>query len=317
MKKFLITVDTEGDNLWNYHSGDTITTKNALYLPRFQQLCERFHFIPTYLTNYEMAVDPFYREFALDRLQQKKCEIGMHLHAWNSPPLASLGGSPGLGNSYLIEYPLSVMRDKILRLTEELETAFQQKMTVHRAGRWATNQAYFDLLVQAGYRVDCSVTPHVSWQNTPGFTQGSQGSDYSASPEEPYWIECNEGKDKLLEIPVTIRRCHYAAQEKRRGLQGALSNLKHSLQGKVLWFRPTLYNRKELLHLLKSVASSSSDYMMFMIHSSELMPGGSPTFQHEDEIDRLYDILEEVFACASLSFAGSSLESYAKNMQKG
>ncbi len=61
---FLITIDTEGDNLWQKH--DSITTENARYLPRFQQLCEKYGFKPVYLTNYEMAIDPFYIEFARD-----------------------------------------------------------------------------------------------------------------------------------------------------------------------------------------------------------------------------------------------------------
>jgi hypothetical protein len=54
---FLITIDTEGDNLWQ--KNDSITTENAKYLPRFQAVCEKYGFKPVYLTNYEMAIDPF------------------------------------------------------------------------------------------------------------------------------------------------------------------------------------------------------------------------------------------------------------------
>ncbi|KUQ83408.1 hypothetical protein AWI27_16640 [Enterobacter hormaechei subsp. steigerwaltii] len=58
MKKpaFIITIDTEGDNLWQNHR--VIKTENARYLARFQALCERFGFKPVWLTNYEMAVEP-------------------------------------------------------------------------------------------------------------------------------------------------------------------------------------------------------------------------------------------------------------------
>lgn len=35
---FLITIDTEGDNLWQNH--DRIATENTRFLPRFQALCE-------------------------------------------------------------------------------------------------------------------------------------------------------------------------------------------------------------------------------------------------------------------------------------
>src|SRR5512144_2975448 len=46
---FLITIDTEGDNLWSRPR--EITTGNARYLPRFQALCEKYGLKPTYLTN--------------------------------------------------------------------------------------------------------------------------------------------------------------------------------------------------------------------------------------------------------------------------
>lgn len=32
MKYFIITVDTEGNNLWTYKKGDKITTNNAKYI---------------------------------------------------------------------------------------------------------------------------------------------------------------------------------------------------------------------------------------------------------------------------------------------
>ena len=63
MKKFLISIDTEGDNLWKWQVGDIVTTENAKYLPRFQSLCEKYGFKPTYLTNYEMAMDSFFIEY--------------------------------------------------------------------------------------------------------------------------------------------------------------------------------------------------------------------------------------------------------------
>ena len=85
---FLITVDAEGDNLWT--KPRSVTTHNAKYIPRFQTLCEKFGLKPTYLTNWEMAACPAFVEFARDALARGACEIGMHLHAWNSPPIVPL-----------------------------------------------------------------------------------------------------------------------------------------------------------------------------------------------------------------------------------
>ena len=58
LPSFLITIDTEGDNLWARRK--VITTKNSLFLHRFQARCESFGLGPTYLTNYEMASCPIF-----------------------------------------------------------------------------------------------------------------------------------------------------------------------------------------------------------------------------------------------------------------
>lgn len=134
---FIITIDTEGDNLWQNH--DRITTENARYLPRFQQLCEKYGFKPVYLTNYEMASDPVYVEFAQDVIARGCGEVGMHLHAWNSPPEIPLTDNDWANKPYLIEYPAEVIQQKVDYMTHLLEDTFQTKMVSHRAGRWAMN----------------------------------------------------------------------------------------------------------------------------------------------------------------------------------
>src|SRR5256885_12691180 len=98
---FIITFDTEGDNLWSQPR--VITTHNARFLPRFQSLCERFGFRPVYLTNYEMAICDVFVEFGRDVIARRAGEIGMHLHAWNSPPLVPLTDDDLRHQPYLID----------------------------------------------------------------------------------------------------------------------------------------------------------------------------------------------------------------------
>jgi len=86
---FLITIDTEGDNLWA--KTRSISTRNSQSLYRFQALCERYQFQPTYLTNYEMAICPVFQEFGRDILKRQVGEIGMHLHAWRVLPVKKAG----------------------------------------------------------------------------------------------------------------------------------------------------------------------------------------------------------------------------------
>src|SRR5215813_6689676 len=122
----LVTVDVEDDDLWS--RSRTVTTRNARFLPRFQSLCEAHGLNPTYLTNFEMARCPDFQEFGRDVIRRGRGEIGMHLHAWNSPPLTPLTPDDCQYQPYLVEYPGHIVRQKITFLTELLEDTFGVKM---------------------------------------------------------------------------------------------------------------------------------------------------------------------------------------------
>ena len=309
---FLITIDTEGDNLWRNRTGQ-VTTKNAGYLARFQQLCEKYAFKPTWLTNYEMAVDPIYQEFARDVIARRQGEVGMHLHAWNSPPDYKLTDDDWHFQPYLIEYPVEEMRKKIAYMTQLLEETFQTKMVSHRAGRWAFNEHYANLLIEFGYKVDCSVTPRVNWQFSPGAPQGKGGSNYTHFPEHAYFLNAEdisrEGDSPLLEVPMTI-------QYKHSGLMNSLKQGYDRLRGKqrspsVHWLRPAGGNVQQMIGVAEKTLAAGTDYVEFMLHSSEFMPDGSPTFKNEADIDRLYSDLEQLFIWLQSRTTGMTLAEYA------
>ncbi|MCP9757724.1 deacetylase [Aquitalea sp. S1-19] len=295
MKKipFLITIDTEGDNLWG--DAPVITTKNAHYLPRFQELCEQYNFKPSYLTNYEMAIDPTYQVFAKNVISRNTGEVGMHLHAWNSPPLSPLIGGDPAGKAYLIEFPEAVIREKAEYMTSLLEDTFGVKMLSHRAGRWAFDTRYARILRELGYRVDCSVTPHVDWRQTRGAISG--GTNYSAFQENAYFMDSDDiskpGDSSLLQVPMSITRKYPAWVD---ALKGGI----HTLRGKqkspsLQWLRPRGGNAKGMIAAAEFALKSRKTHVEFMLHSSEFMPGGSPTFKDEEAIEQLYVDLETLF----------------------
>jgi len=309
---FLITIDTEGDNLWRNRSGH-ITTKNAGYLSRFQELCEKYTFKPTWLTNYEMAIDPIYIDFARDVIARGQGEVGMHLHAWNSPPAYELTDNDWQHQPYLIEYPHEEMRKKVSFMTELLEKTFSTKMLSHRAGRWAFDEYYAQLLIEHGYQVDCSVTPGVNWQFSPGAPQGKGGSNYTHFPRSAYYLDANDisrpGKSSLLEVPMSI-------QYKHSGLMNAVKQGYDRLRGKrrspsVHWLRPTGGNVEQMTGVAQKTLAGGADYVEFMLHSSEFMPDGSPTFKTAADIDRLYDDLEQLFIWLQSRTQGMTLAEYA------
>ncbi len=304
---FLITIDTEGDDLWARPR--EITAANLAFLPRFQSLCERYGFKPTYLTNWEAAVDPGYQAFARDLLARDRCEVGLHIHAWNSPPIAPLTDDDLYHQPYLTEYPAQVLRDKVRFMTDLLEETFGRKMRSHRGGRWAFDPVYAGALAQNGYTVDCSVTPNVSWRRVPGAPNGSGGPDFSQSPEAPYYVPLQlsdtvQGQ-RLLEVPMTILKRRRTPPE--RWLRKTLGKQ----IDRVLWMRPNGRNLPQLLEVAESVIAERRDYLEFTLHSSEFMAGGSPTFRTEQDIERLYEHLETLFARLQPNFVGQTLTAFA------
>ena len=158
-KYFIITVDTECDNQWDTNAKQE--TKNALFIPRFQELCEKYNFFPVYLIDYEMAQNTFLQSYLSKKRMEDKCEIGMHLHSWNTPPF-SIEDQSSTSRPYLIEYSNDLMKKKIDSLHETLVKAFGDTIVSHRAGRWAVDQDYLSILSDKGYLIDCSITPHVN-----------------------------------------------------------------------------------------------------------------------------------------------------------
>lgn len=295
---FIVTVDAEGDDIWARRRA--VTTHNARFLPRFQSLCERYDYRPVYLANYEMVMSDEFVEFARDVLGRREGEVGMHLHAWNSPPLIPLTDDDCHHHPYLFEYPDEVMREKIKVMTVLLEERFGQPVLSHRAGRLGLDGRYAAMLLEAGYRIDCSVTPGVDWSTTPGAPGGAGGPDYSAFPKEPYFFSPRDiatpARAGLLEVPVTIEtgRLFRSAPWAYRVpfMHGVINRLSPMHN----WVSPGENDLAGMRRAARAARATGGSCILFHVHSSELMPGGSPTFRSASAIERLYENLEILFA---------------------
>jgi hypothetical protein len=316
---FIVTVDTEGDNLWA--KPRAITTRNAAYLPRFQRLCEKYRFKPVYLTNYEMAISDVFVDFARDAVSRGACEVGMHLHAWNSPPIEPLTSDDLLHQPYLIEYPDRIMRDKIRAMTRLLEDRFDRKMVSHRAGRWAFDARYAGMLLDEGYLVDCSVTPGVDWRANPGAPGGKGGSDYASFDPNPHFLGGLDAAavpvKALLEVPMTVmpgRLYRWLPWLYRiRGLRRAAGRISPAQR----WLCPVPLlekrNEEAMLRLARQARQASPTHLEFMLHSSDLMPGGSPNSGSAQDVERLYACLEALFGELSTWCRGMTLAEFREH----
>jgi hypothetical protein len=299
MKYFIITVDTEGDDLWNWDEDQTITTNNAECLERFQNLCEQYNFPPVYLINYEMALSEILVQI-LNAHPKDKFEIGMHLHAWNSPPTYTLNKMYS-GNPYITEYPVEVIREKHIQLRNLIEERFHTSPISYRAGRWATNNDLFSVISELGFLVDCSVTPQLTHAHLPGSSVPG-GCDYTKSPIKPYMIT-----DTLMEVPMTTRH--------HKTIKGnSLKNrIRNTIKGRTLWMRPAVQTYSEMVELAERSEREGVDYIEFMIHSSELLAAGSPYCKTDTDVENFYKKIKQMFEWVKANkYEGCTLAEYYK-----
>ena len=148
--------------------------------------------------------------------------------------------------------------------------------------------------------------------SSPGQTKGAYGTDYSDAPEEPYEIPC-DGRT-IVEVPLTVRRTRSFIPSSASGVKPLAKSMLNVVCGQALQLRPNGKNLNEMLWLERYIAKGPSNYIMFMLHSSEFMPGGSPTFKDAKAIEGLYAHLEKLFEQASRDFEGETIGTFARRL---
>ena len=246
-------------------------------------------------------------------------QIGLHIHAWNSPPSEGQKHDPCWDYDLLLfELPDDLLAAKIDRLHTLLADTFGQAPVSHRAGRWGFDERIARMLVERGYTVDCSVTPGVSWRGALGAPDGTGGADYTGFPYHPYFMDLDDlrrpGDSPLLQVPMTIRPTQNPIAAtllpRVKGTPGQRV-VERFFGGEHVWLRPNGRNLSTMLGLVERVIAEGAPVLEFMLHSSEFMPGGSPMFTNKAEIERLYDHMEVLFrTIAEHGVPGMTLAEY-------
>jgi hypothetical protein len=322
--KLIVTVDTEADNQWAYDG--RISLENLRCLPRFQALCEMHGFVPTYLLACEVLED---RAFVGHLRQWRKggrAEIGAHLQPWTTPPYMAEEERDRAMQAFPSELPASWFERKLSNLTGRIGDATGESPRSFRAARWGLNGSMVRTLAENGYVVDCSVTPKISWKVQRGMHGGPGGPDYRRAPLEPFELStkdvCRPGRSGLLEVPVTV--IYTGAWIRERGrLSSWFTRLPEGPVRRVLdrlvfgrkWLRIARGSRVtdwEKIH--DAAVRNGLDVLEFMIHSSELLAGGSPLSRNADDAAFVYESLEEMFRCLKVrGTTGCTLSQYASN----
>lgn len=295
---FIVTIDVEEDN-WGfaYHNS---TIENIRKIPRLQKLFDFYGIKPTYLVSYPVVSTSWAVDILAGILSQKKCEIGAHLHPWNTPPVTEVINER---NSMLKNLPYELQTAKLTVLTEKIGAAFGRKPSSFRAGRWGLGSETIKALIACDYLTDCSVTPTVSW-----LCYGD-GPAYPEAITEPYWLCLNGGVHEtlcsILEVPATIgfNRWPFARynQIHSRLQQQAwlryfrpIGLMHHTGILRKIWLCPEISSADDMIILSKVMIANGMRFLNMSFHSTTLLPGKSPFVHNNRELEQFYRKIETV-----------------------
>lgn len=300
MTTLIVTVDTEEEGLW---SGQFPTTacpvSNISRLPDFQQLCSEFGVRPTYLVNTPVVEDDDACSILKPYQDNGLCEIGTHIHPWNTSP----GGATYTPHSsYLCNLPYEVQKEKLATVTEQIESRLGVRPVSFRAGRYGMGVEAATIIRELGYIVDSSVCPYTDYS-------GDGGPDFRGAPYEPYWIgdELLDARDQgdLLEVPVSFGFSHrrfealfaideflHASPLRKMKVVGILDRL--NLVRKIK-FSPEKGAANRLNQLAAVYAALGAPAIVMMFHSSSLLPGATPYVKTEADRERFLATMRGVF----------------------
>jgi hypothetical protein len=274
-----VTIDTEEDN-WGEYDRPSFTVENINRIHRLQQLFAARGIRPTYLITYPVATSRVAVETLGKYREDGLCEIGTHLHPWNTPPLEE---ERTTFNSYISHLPAALQLRKIQTLHEAIATNFGVVPTSFRSGRWGFSDDVARSLIRLGYHVDTSISPALDWREY-------QGPDYSDWSPEPfvYRIEgsAREPGGSLLEVPATVEfvqaprtlanlayrsiKSNFPLGEKILAVLGRLGALN------LVCVSPEIDSAPRMIRLTRALLHRGGKIINMFFHSPSLLEGCSP-----------------------------------------
>ena len=180
---FIITIDTEGDNLFGRRPSASPQRTHATCRD-FRACATPTASSPPTSSTMRWRWTQHFRRSDGQSCGIDQAEIGLHVHPWYSPPLdgAYKARSPHI---YLYDLPDDMLQAKVESLTRLLSDVFEARPVSHRAGKWGFDERVARVLADQGYLVDCSVTPGISWKNTRGCPAGRVAPTFPAFRRSP------------------------------------------------------------------------------------------------------------------------------------
>jgi hypothetical protein len=297
--KLVISVDVEEEGLFSgYYRREPAGVSNVAHLARLEFVTTEFGCPVTLLATYPVLRDAQCRDTLLRWRDNLGAEIGTHLHPWSTPPYDLAHPTSDIGHRTsdvargpsvpepipARSLPAALLEAKLRTLAGAAEEATGRVLSAFRMGRFDHAPALPALLVDVGVRVDSSVVP-LSSRNDRG--------DMFLAPNDPHVLLQRDGTATLVEVPLTMVAVS-------RSLATAAFHASALLPDRVRWrwlerfhhvgavgINPTWYRLPAMRWAGRLHERRGGRVLHMFLHSSELMPGATPVFRTERDVDRL------------------------------
>lgn len=299
MTRYCVTVDTEEE--WDWASGYPTarpTVANVRHLPRLQQVCERHAAAVVYFTNHAVLSDPAAAAVIRELAARPRVEIGLHLHPWNTPPIQP-GESVPTRDSFLHTLPWGLAKAK-LDATVAAFAAAGLTPKSYRGGRYSTSPQIQHYLRDRGVLADASVLPFTTWTD-------DGAMDFRDRDPTPVRRQTPAGP--LWELPLTMGYTRRPFAKWDRIVTAANRGAWRALKAGSVLDRFGIV-RKAWLNLenpafpdpaafVPVVAAEGLPFACFTLHSSSLLPGGSPYARTAADVERVLQTTDRALAAAA------------------
>ena len=280
-----VSLDVEEEGLFcDRYATSNVTVENTASLLKLAPLFA-LGIRPTLFCAYPVLQDARSRAILTHLRDTFGCELALHLHHWNTPPIKENAPKAytRVPSASLSEEEFAA---KIASLQQAMTLVQKEPATSFRMGRWDLLQKHFALLAKAGIKTDCSVRP-LHGQSR------AQTPDHFGAPSAPYWVPTSHGD--LFEVPLTVTPLLPATVR----LLQRLRSTKNALQGIARTLSATMHYWGALAllpcyHPLWAMEAISALYirrggrlLSLTWHSSELHPGATPHLPTEEAVQKL------------------------------
>jgi glycosyltransferase involved in cell wall biosynthesis len=262
--RLLVTVDVEEEFVWTKFSRDRHRACGADALAAFHAECRAIGIAPVYLITYPMLQDPIFSRFFDQVLIEGSAEVGIHVHAWTTPPFWEF---PNSFNSFQCNLPAHIERRKIEFLCRAYEERFGRAVTIHRAGRWGGSRRTSDFLAEFGISIDLSPST--------GYSEPQAGGpDFMDLDGKPFW---DGPEHNVLTLPASsvnyLRGPHWISAS-AFALQNYLPNMRQ--WGTPVRFSPEGQSTAFLTAMAHQLTLRNLPVAVYTLHSTSLYSGGNP-----------------------------------------